>query len=108
MLSVKNPIKRDDLKNIPFNHADGTDRYKPVEHSVLANSVINQINDLGLDIKKEVWGVAHDNLSIFGEVVLDNVLDNPEMEFTVGIRANNNKTWGSCKTFVIRSRELHF
>ena len=91
MLSVKNPVKREDLADIPFNHADGSDRYKPVEHSVLANSVINQINGLGLDIKKEVWGVAQGNLSLFGEVVLDNVLDNPEMEFTIGIRANNNK-----------------
>ncbi|MCL0046221.1 DUF932 domain-containing protein [Nitrospinaceae bacterium] len=90
MLMVKEKIKRNNLKNIPFIHADGSDRFKPVEHHELANTIVNQTKDMGLSIKKEQWGVSPDHTSLFGEIVLDKVLDNPTMEFTIGIRQNNN------------------
>jgi hypothetical protein len=91
MLMVKKPIKRDALKKIPFIHAEGSERYQPVEHSKLADTIIKQIKDIGLNIKKDTWGVSNNHYSLFGEVVLHNVIENPEMEFTIGVRANNQR-----------------
>jgi hypothetical protein len=86
---VKKQIKRDALKKIPFIHSQGSERYQPVEHSKLADTIISQITDLGLNIKRDTWGVSDDYYSVFGEVVLNNVIENPEMEFTIGVRASN-------------------
>jgi len=94
MLCIEKEIPRENLKHIPFVHADGSPRFQPIPHHVLADSIVNETNKIGLSIKSERWGIAHDDASLFGEIVLDEsgVYQNPkDMEFTIGIRANNNK-----------------
>jgi hypothetical protein len=91
MLMVQNEIKRNNLKNIPFIHGSGSSRFLPIEHHELANTIVSQVKDIGLGMKSEKWGVSDDRTSLFGEIVLDKVLDNPTMEFTIGVRQNNNR-----------------
>jgi len=94
MLCVQETIERNDLKKVPFVHAEGSSRFQPIPHHVLADSIVNESSKMGLNVKSEKWGVAHDNASLFGEIVLDEsgVYKNPkDMEFTIGVRANNNK-----------------
>ena len=71
MLCIQKEIPRENLKHIPFVHADGSPRYQPIPHHVLADSIVNETNKIGLSIKSERWGIAHDDASLFGEIVLD-------------------------------------
>jgi hypothetical protein len=91
MLMVQNQIERKNLKNVPFVHADGSKRFQPVRHDELANTIVNQVQELGIGIKKEAWGTSEDHASLFGEIILDGVMDNPTMDFSIGIRQNNNQ-----------------
>ena len=91
MLMVQNQIERKNLKNVPFVHANGSRRFQPVRHDELANTIVNQVQELGIGIKKEAWGTSEDHASLFGEIILDGVMDNPVMDFSIGIRQNNNQ-----------------
>ena len=94
MLCVQETIQRENLKKVPFTHASGSSRYQPIPHHILADTIVNEPSKLGLNIKSEKWGIAHDDASLFGEIVLDetSLYANPkDMEFTIGIRANNQK-----------------
>ena len=74
MLCVQETIQRENLKKVPFTHASGSSRYQPIPHHILADTIVNETSKLGLNIKSEKWGIAHDDASLFGEIVLEELV----------------------------------
>jgi hypothetical protein len=86
-------IARADLADIQVPEASG--RHMPVAHHVLGDTVVATAEGLGLQLRKERWGISNDGMRLYGALDFDPIAKLTMPEGTgpsLGIRHANDKS----------------
>lgn len=80
------PITRSDLRRIPLPPAGGRKKWQGVQHGMLADTIVDYVEHLGIPIIRETWYVNPQKNMLFGGV--DLATDGTILEFDAPIRGN--------------------
>lgn len=102
MIYIKNPTSREELHAIPIDMENlswkPSDNWKPVQHGILADSIIRSINECGLVPGEELWEINRTGSGMVGTVEVQNLKskgidETPAgvpLKFMLGVRHANN------------------
>lgn len=75
------------------NTPSPTKHWQPLSHIKLIDTVKEESERAGLELKREEYGLTKDGARLFG--VMEFLTEDPEMGFAIGIRNSHNKEWAA-------------
>lgn len=71
----------------------GTNRWFPVPHTTVIETVEKELNQLGMRIIKESYGLAHEGNRMFGILQIANGKNSPDHSWVAGVRNSHDKSF---------------
>jgi hypothetical protein len=69
----------------------GTSTWRPIPHAALVGTIVDQLGDFGIRIKREQYAVGKQGLALFGTLDLENGYRNDNRGMALGFRHSNDR-----------------